>query len=130
MANKLRCFMVPTFAKWAKREGIDLVTLYNAAQNFGTSSGDVRLRQNLYKIRVAAPELNRGKSGGFRVIIAYQSGKDFFFLHGFRKSDEGNISQGDENVLSLLANELLTYDESQLKMALETGNIKELYSVS
>ncbi|MDI9348762.1 MAG: type II toxin-antitoxin system RelE/ParE family toxin [Candidatus Symbiobacter sp.] len=124
MPPNLRCFMTKNFAKWAKKEGLTSLILHNTAFEFDQGLGVVKIRENLYKIRVAKP--GGGKSGGYRVILAYKTGHDIFFLYGFSKSEQANLSQREENDLTLLAEDLLAYTESDIQDALEDNAIKAL----
>jgi len=41
------------------------------------------------KQRIARP--GQGKSGGFRMLIAFKAGAGAFFVHGFAKNERDNI---------------------------------------
>ena len=124
MAFAVRCFKTKKFAKWAREEGIKDSELQNAAQSVFAGQSRIRLRENLYKIRMAKSSM--GKRGGFRVIIAYQAGRRLFFLYGFDKSDMENISKKEENDLEKYANIFLNYTNDDLEIAVESKALEIL----
>ena len=62
---------------------------------------DADLGGGLIKQRVARQ--GRGRSGGFRTIIAFQRGKRAIFLHLFAKSRQSNLTQVELDVYQELA---------------------------
>ena len=81
----------------------DLKTLNKILQN--NPKEGIRLFSNVYKIRVQNSSINKGKSGGFRVIYYYiDKQKNIYLLSIYSKSDLANIS--DKKILQILKNEL------------------------
>lgn len=78
----------------------------------------------LIKQRVARP--GRGKSSGYRTIVAFRGGNLAFSVFGFAKSDRGNISTVEERALRKLAANLLTAPEAQRASLLRLGEIIEV----
>jgi len=54
-------------------------------------------KHEAYKQRVARS--GEGKSGVFRTIIAYRSGRRAFFVFGLAKNNRDNLGTGDERDL-------------------------------
>jgi hypothetical protein len=76
------------------------------------------------KKRVALP--GQGKRGGARTIVATKLGERWFFLYGFTKNERSNIDGDELRALQEVAKDLLGFDESQLDIALQAGEIVEV----
>jgi hypothetical protein len=68
----------------------------------------------------------QGKSGGFRVIICLKIGQRCFFVHGFAKSSQDNISTDELNNFKEVAKMLSSLTEDQLRAAIEAGKFQEV----
>lgn len=79
---------------------------------------------HIVKKRVAIA--NRGKSGGLRTIVAYKFANKAFFVYGFAKNARANISSDELKALKYLANELLDYNDYDLRKALKSGVLIEV----
>ena len=62
---------------------------------------DADLGGSVYKKRVLIQ--GRGKQGGARTLLAFRVEKRAFFLFGFTKNKQANISLKEEQALKLLA---------------------------
>lgn len=60
----------------------------------------------LIKIWIARP--GKGKSGGYRVLLAYRSRTVAVFLYGFAKSDRDNIDDDELELFRERADQLLS----------------------
>jgi hypothetical protein len=69
----------------------------------------------------------RGKSGGVRTLLAFKINDKAFFLYGFAKNQQSNITDKELKALKLLATKLLAYDNRQLAIAIAK---QELYEVN
>lgn len=85
---------------------------------------DADLGGGVIKQRIARK--GGGKSGGFRALILLRIGERAFFVHGFAKSDHGNIRNDELAALKKLASELLNYDEAALAKAIAAGVLMEV----
>ncbi len=65
----------------------------------------------------------QGKSSGYRTIIIIRSGEKAFFVHGFTKNDQDNLSHDEERWFKDTAKYLLS--ESTLKL-LASGDFLEV----
>src|SRR5262249_56035843 len=86
--------------------------------------GDGDLGGGVIKQRVARP--GQGKSGGYRVLIAYRAKSRSVFLFGFAKSARDNIDDGELASLQDVAKGWLTADLVAMSRALEAGLIQEV----
>uniref|UniRef100_A0A1I7YH48 HTH cro/C1-type domain-containing protein n=1 Tax=Steinernema glaseri TaxID=37863 RepID=A0A1I7YH48_9BILA len=75
------------------------IALCKAVQEMESGLIDVDLGGALYKKRVARP--GGGKSGGYRSLLSARIGSRYVFLHGFSKSEKGNITQDEKKALQL-----------------------------
>ncbi len=112
------------FRKWAKKNKLTDYDLIDAVGNFQKGLSSTELGSNLFKIRVARK--NRGKSAGFRTIIAYQENDRTIFLYGFAKNDKSNIDKKELITLKTLGRDLLCLNSDQIKIAQEDGLLFEL----
>ena len=76
------------------------------------------------KQRIARP--GQGKSGGFRTLIVFRSGKRAIFVHGFAKNEKDNIEKDELLALKRLAAEPLAYDDKTLARVLASGVLVEV----
>ena len=68
----------------------------------------------------------RGKSGGFRTLLAYKSGDTAFFIYGFAKNERLNVSADELKALKYLAKELVNYSDKALTKAILHGALIEV----
>lgn len=85
---------------------------------------DAQLGGELVKKRIARQ--SKGKSRGFRTIVAVRVGQKAFFLYCFAKNRRDNIKGPELAALKRLATELMGYSESELDKALESGALVEI----
>jgi hypothetical protein len=81
----VRIFKVSWFTRFAVKEGISDSELKDIVDNvLEKDQAEADLGGGVYKVRVARP--GKGKSGGYRVIVLFKSGRLTFFVYGFAKS--------------------------------------------
>lgn len=80
----------------------------------------------LIKLRV--PRKGQGRSGGYRMLIAYRHGNRAIFLYGFAKNERDNIQEDELKTLKEIANHWLKAGKKVLKHALEKGVLEEIES--
>jgi hypothetical protein len=103
----LRIFKVKAFAKWVRRERITDSTLREAVAEMQHGLIDANLGGGVYKKRVSAS--SRGKRGGARTIVAFQSKQHTFFMFGFLKNETPNIEKGELRAFKLYAASLFRW---------------------
>ena len=84
---------------------------------------DANLGSNVIKQRIARK--GQGKSSGYRTLIIIRSGEKAFFVHGFSKNDQDNLSYNEENWLKSAAKYLLSEDILRLLASGEFLEVKE-----
>lgn len=95
-----------------------------AIRDADRGSTAANLGGGVIKQRIARP--GRGKSGGFRTLIAYRAETRAFFVHGFAKNEKDNIDEDELVALRKLVSELLGYDDKALARVARTLTIIEV----
>jgi hypothetical protein len=125
IVHLVRIFKVNRFSKLAEKEGITDSELKGIVNNvLEAGKADADLGGGVYKIRIARP--GEGKSGGFRVIVFFRSGRRTFFHYIFAKSDRANISRKELKWFKELAHDALSMTEDQINMRLQNGTLQEI----
>lgn len=120
----LRIFKVKAFARWARKERINDDVLREAVAEMQKGLIDAQLGGGICKKRI--PASSRGKRGGGRTIVAFQSNKHTFFLFGFLKNDTEDIDRTELKGLKQYAQHLFSLDDEQIAKLI---NEEELFEV-
>ena len=120
----MRVFKTKDFARFARKENIEDVALCAAVARAERGVVDADLNGGLIKQRV--PRKGQGRSGGFRVIMAYRAGDRAYFMYGFAKNVTDNIDVDDLKRLRVVAAALLKLSPAELKTAVESKKLTEL----
>jgi hypothetical protein len=107
------------FARFARSERIS-----EAVRRAERGLVDADLGGGVVKQRVARP--GQGRSGGYRVLIAYRAKARAVFLFGFAKSAQANIGDDELATLREIASGWFKADEAALARALAQGAIQEV----
>ncbi|MEN0039532.1 MAG: type II toxin-antitoxin system RelE/ParE family toxin [Cellvibrio sp.] len=119
-----RLFKTRTFNRWSGAEVTDRA-LCNAVAEMKQGLVDANLGGNVFKKRVAIA--GRGKRGGARTLIATRMQDRWFFVFGFNKNEQDNISNNELKFLQQLASDLLSLTDQQLEIAVNAGELREIY---
>jgi len=114
----VRAYKTKTFARFARRERISDKSLCDALNSAEKGLIDADLGGGIIKQRVARP--GRGKSGGYRTLVAYRVGELAVFMFGFAKSDRGNIGDDELEDLQAIAAQWLK-EAANIAKDLEVG---------
>lgn len=117
-------YKTKTFARFARKAGIADTQLRAAATEVMEGRFDADLGRGVFKQRVARS--GRGKSGGFRTLIAFRVGGSCFFVYGFAKNDMANVTKKALEVLQAAAAVLLDYDDAAVAFAVAEGELIEV----
>ena len=120
----MQIFKTKWFAQWADKEGLSSQVLCAAVAEIGQGLVDANLGGHVVKKRVALG--GRGKSGGVRTLLAFKMNDKAFFLYGFAKNQQSNITDKELKTLKLLAAKLLAYDNNQLAIAIAKQELHEV----
>jgi hypothetical protein len=120
----LRIFKTKWFARFAGRARIGDRLLQEAIERAERGIVDADLAGGVIKQRLARQ--GQGRSGGYRVLIAYQRSRRAVFLYGFAKSERDNIADDELTTLRDIATAWLGMDSSRLERALAEGRAEEV----
>ncbi len=120
----MRIFKTRWFARFARREDIGDDCLADAIARAERGLIDADLGGGLIKQRVARP--GRGRSGGYRTLIAYCSGQRAVFLFGFAKSDRDNIGSDHASELKAAAHDVPALSPSEIATRLAAQALVEV----
>ncbi len=120
----MRVFKSKDFAKFCRKEGITNRDLCKAVRQIEEGLVDADYGGGVVKQRIA--RAGQGKSGGHRSILLYVKAKRAFFVHGFSKNAQANISDKDVRYLKQLAKVTLSKSDAQLVTAIEHGIYEEI----
>jgi hypothetical protein len=113
-----------TFDRWARKEGLNNLSLCDAVNEMAAGLYDADLGGGLFKKRIAKP--GKGKSGGFRTLIATNNEDRWFFIFGFSKNERSNIDKDEEEALKMLSKQLLAYTAEELEQAKNSNALIEV----
>lgn len=120
----MRVFKYRTFARWAKDENIMNDALTKAINEIEQGLFEANLGSGLYKKRVARK--GKGKSGGYRTLIAFKRTDRAIFMYGFAKNERANISDNEKDIYKCLAKYYLDATNMQLNVLLQKGELIEV----
>lgn len=120
----MRIFKTKWIARFVRRERISDSGLIAAIERAERGIIDADLGGGLIKQRVARP--GQGRSGGFRMIVAYRNEERAFFLYGFAKNERENIEDSELQTLRDIGGELLAHNNKALDEAVRSGALQEI----
>ncbi len=116
--------MTKWFGRYARRNRIRPASLREAIERADRGYIDAELGGGVIKQRMARE--GAGRSGGYRVLVAFHSGKRSVFLYAFAKSERDNIDPDELATLRELAATWLEADQGKLGEALRQGILEEV----
>nr|VFK13411.1 MAG: hypothetical protein BECKLPF1236B_GA0070989_104710 [Candidatus Kentron sp. LPFa] len=119
----MRIFKSKEFIRFARKENISDTKLCKAMRDAADGRIDADYGGGVIKQRVA--RTNEGKSGGYRMVILYRQGNNAFFVHGFAKSDKGNLNKAEEHLYKAAARVILAFSDNELRQHVAKGVFKE-----
>lgn len=120
----VRIFKSKWFVRFARQNHITNKDLCDAVERAENGLVDADLGGNVIKQRIARS--NEGRSGGFRSIILFRVEEKAFFVFGFVKSDQDNISAADLKDFKDAATLVFKYSEEELELAMEDKKFAEV----
>jgi hypothetical protein len=122
--RKAAVYKTKTFARFARRERISDASLCEAVRRAARGLVDADLGGGVIKQRVARP--GQGRSGGYRVLIAYRVRSLSVFLFVFAKSERDNVDDDAVATLRDIARTWFAAETKGLERALAEGAIQEV----
>jgi len=120
----VRIFKTKWFVRFARREQIGDRSLSDAIERAEHGIVDADLGGGVIKQRVA--RTGQGRSGGYRLLIAYRSGDRAVFLYGFAKNERENIEDDELTTLREIAAGWIDADDKYLENAIRKGFLQEV----
>ena len=117
-------FKTRHFAKWADKHGVDDSLLITAVYDIALGLVDTDYGGFLYKKRIATK--GRGKSGSVRTLLAIHVNNKAYFLYGFEKNEQANISHKEKAAYKLLAKSMLGLTAKDIIERLQEGSLLEV----
>jgi hypothetical protein len=119
-----RIYKLKGFARFQRKERIGDATLLKAVHGLEAGLIDADLGGGLVKQRLA--RAGKGKSGGYRVVIAFRRGDRAVFLYGFAKSERSNIDADELDEFRRLALAYLEMTAKQIARLLAENELSEV----
>jgi hypothetical protein len=120
----VRIFKTKWFVRYARRDRIADASLSDAVDRAERGLIDAELGGGLIKQRLARE--GQGRSGGFRVLIAFRSEDRSVFLYGFAKNERDNIDGDELATLKDIAAGWLAASDAKLDEAVRQGVLEEV----
>jgi hypothetical protein len=120
----VRIFKTKWLVRYTRRERIADRSLREAIERAGRGLIDADLGGGIIKQRVARS--GQGRSGGYRMLVAYRAGARTVFLYAFAKNERENIDSDELLTLREIGASWLAADARQIAQALEDGNLQEV----
>ena len=120
----MRLFKTKWFIRYARQERIGDHSLCDAIERAERGLVDSDLGGGIIKQRVA--RTGQGRSGGFRLLIGYRSGKLAVFLFGFAKNERDNIEPDELETLREIGAAWIESNKEHLENAIKEGILAEV----
>lgn len=120
----MRIFKTKWLMRYARRERIADDSLREAIERAGRGLIDADLGGGIIKQRVARS--GQGRSGGYRMLVAYRAGTRAVFLYAFAKNERENIDPDELLTFREIGAAWLAADARRIAQALEEGNLQEV----
>ncbi len=107
-----------------KKNSISDNVLIKTIESLINNPNVVNLGSGLYKIRT--PGVRKGKSGGYRTLVAYKEKDKAIFVFGFSKAERDNLDEDELRSLKKLAKDLLQISTKEYLRLIELGHFFKL----
>ena len=121
---RLRILKNRGFSRAARKAGLTDQALCGAAAEIESGLIDARLGGFLLKQRIAKG--GRGKSGGFRTIVAWREHDRLVFLFLFEKNERENITEAERQALAELGETYLRLTADTVDRLVAEGTLTEI----
>lgn len=121
----MRVFKTKWFAAFARGKRIGDHALCEAIERAERGLIDADLGGKVIKQRVARP--GQGRSGGYRILTAYERGIRAVFIYGFAKNERDNIRDDELTIVREVAADWLQFDDAALQQALDNERAEEVH---
>lgn len=111
--------------KWADKSGVTDEALMEAAIEISNGIAEVDHGAGVFKKRIASEE-GQGKSGGSRVLVAWNHGDRVVYMFGFRKAHKDSVSEDALKEFKKLSKNWKAATDKQMKEAVKNGQLRQL----
>ena len=111
-------------ARFARRENLEAAGILDAVDRAERGLIDADLGGGLIKQRIARK--GKGRSGGYRTIVAYRRAGRAVFLYGFAKSERDNIDSHELLELRKIGSNWLSATDEVIDESLALNVIEEV----
>ncbi len=120
----MRVFKNAWFERFARKQKIQDGRLREAIRRAEQGLIDADLGGGVIKQRVARP--GQGRSGGYRTLILYRQSQRAFFVYGFAKNQQTNVSDEEVGAFKKAAQHVLEMTDEQLSALIQNGKFSEV----
>ncbi len=120
----MQVYKTKWLARFARRESIADSDLSEAIMRAERGLIDADLGGGIIKQRIA--RAGHGRSGGFRMVLAYRSGHRAVFLYGFAKSERENVDDDELQTLREIGAAWLAADARKIAKAIKENALQEV----
>ena len=120
----MRIFQTKWLVRYARRERITDRSLSDAIERAARGLMDADLGGGIIKLHVARQ--GQGRSGGYRILVAYRAGTRAVFLYAFAKNERANIDPDELLTLRDIGADWLAADAQQIAHAIAEGILQEV----
>lgn len=120
----MQIFKTKWLARFTRHERIADASLREAIERAERGLIAADLGGSLIKQRVARK--GQGKSGGYRMIVAYQTKDRAVFLYGFAKSERENIDPSELATLREIATTWLNATAERIALGIAEDELQEV----
>ncbi len=120
----MRVFKSKGVVKFARRQRFADAVLREAIDRAERGAIDADLGGGLIKQRLARS--GQGRSGGYRVIVAYRVKGRAVFLYGFAKNDLDNINPDQLQTFRTIGANWLMASAETIRQAIGEGELQEI----
>ena len=120
----MHVYLTKWMARFVRREQIAHADLLEAIERAERGLIDADLGGGLIKQRVARK--GKGRSGGYRTLIAYRRGDRAFFILGFAKSERDNIGPDELGTTREIGAVLMATPHDVLAIKVADGELEEV----
>jgi hypothetical protein len=120
----MRIYKTKWLARFARQEGVDDASLREAIERAARGLVDADLGCGIIKQRVA--RVGQGRSGGYRMLIAFRIGDRAVFIYGFAQRKRDNISPDELLTLQEIGSAWLVADEGRIEQAVKNDVLHEV----
>lgn len=120
----MRIYKTKWIGRFTRRERIRDDDLAEAVQRAERGLIDADLGGGIIKQRIA--RVRQGRSGGYRMLLAYREGHRAVFLYGFAKSERENITDDELQTLREIGAAWLAADARRIAKAIKEDVLQEV----